>query len=170
MDEIWKDVVGYEGLYEVSNLGRVRSNLGHNRKKGHVLSGGNLRGYRFVILCKDGKQKSGLIHRLVARAFIGEPPTPNHTVNHKDLDKANNRDTNLEWLTQPDNVRHAAPVIPRLRGVDQPTSKLTEDQVRAIRQRYIPREVTLKQLGMEYGVSQQTVLAIIRREKWAHLS
>lgn len=174
MDEIWKPVVGYEGLYEVSNQGRVKSFMTGGRRNGspHILATGNIRGYRMVMLCKgDGsKPKSALVHRLVALAFLGEPPPVKRpTVNHKNLDKADNHLENLEWLSHAANNRHAAPLIPRLKGEQTPVHKLTEDDVRSIRQRYIPHQVTLKQLGNEYGVSQQTILAIIRRKKWAHV-
>jgi predicted DNA binding protein len=171
-DEVWKPVVGYEGLYEVSSLGRVRSNHASSRRKDPILKDANLRGYRMVMLCKgDGtKPKSALIHRLVATAFLGPAPDVRRpTVNHKNLRKSDNRVENLEWLSQADNVRHAAPHTPRLRG-EANHSKLTELQVREIRQRYIPHQVTLRQLGDEYGVSEQTIFSIIRRQKWAHVS
>lgn len=171
MDEIWKDVVGYEGLYEVSSLGRVRTNYSSARlKKGECLSGGNTRGYRTVILCKDGKKNAMLVHRIVAFAFLGEPPDCHRpTVNHKNMEKADNRPENLEWLSQADNCRHAAPKVPRLRGEGMPVHKLTEEDVRAIRARYIPHVVTLDQLADEYGVSNPTIHAIIHRRKWSHV-
>ena len=90
-NEIWKDIEGYEGLYQVSDLGRVRSldreDAQGRRWKGRMLSS-KLRknGYREVILCRDGKRKYMLVHRLVAEAFL-----PNQDnlpqVNHKDEDK-----------------------------------------------------------------------------------
>lgn len=171
MDEIWKQVVGYEGLYEVSNLGRVRSSYWSPRKKqGECLRSGNLRGYRIVILCKDKTRYSALVHRLVAIAFLGEPPAVKRpTVNHKNLDKADNRLENLEWMSHADNNRHAAPLIPRVRGEGKSQSKLTEDDVRAIRSKYSPGQTTLKQLANEYGVSQQTCWLILKRRKWAHI-
>lgn len=170
--EIWKPVVGYEGLYEVSNLGRVKSKIiGPRNKDGElILSGGDVRGYRQVILCKDGKHRSGLVHRLVALAFIGEPPDSRSEVNHKNFDKADNRPGNLEWLSSGDNNRHSAKVIPRLRGEEIAWSnKLTAEQVLEIRARYIPQKVGINQLAREYGVSGPTIHAIIHRRKWAHL-
>lgn len=110
MDEIWKPVVGYEGLYEVSNLGRVRSvdryvsfgrwgDNGQTRfRKSHLLSPKIDEGYYRVALSKDGVKKLFKVHRLVAQAFI---PNPDNlpVVNHKDEDKSNNIVTNLEWCT-----------------------------------------------------------------------
>lgn len=92
--EIWKDVVGYEGLYQVSNMGRVRS---FKRGKVRVLKPNtNKRGYLHVVLSKNNSLKTLRIHRLVAQAFL---PNPNNLpqVNHKDEDKTNNIVTNLEY-------------------------------------------------------------------------
>lgn len=172
MEEIWKDVVGYEGLYEVSNQGRVRSHHPSQRRKTEFLCGGNIRGYRMVMLAKgDGtKPKSALIHRLVAIAFLGAPPNVHRpTVNHKNLDKADNRVENLEWLSQADNCRHAAPLIPHQKGMEKKNRKLNEEQVRSIRARYIPNVISLMRLAVEFGVSEQTIHAIIHRKKWKHL-
>lgn len=172
MEETWKSVVGYEGLYEISSHGRVRSNHESQRRTSPFLKDANIRGYRMVMLCKgDGsKPKSALIHRLVALAFLGEPPTVKRpTVNHKNMDKADNRVENLEWLSHADNNRHAQPTIKHCKGINKPSNKLTEDQVLAIRMRYVPHEVSLAMLAKEYGVSQQTVYAIIHRHKWKHL-
>lgn len=112
MKEIWKDIVGYENLYEVSNLGRVKSkeklawNGHHYRKlpsKFRSLRNGE---YLDVNLCKYGKVKRLKVHRLVAEAFI--PNTENkETVNHIDGNKYNNRVDNLEWNTWSENTRHA---------------------------------------------------------------
>ena len=105
MMETWKAIVGYEGIYEVSDLGRVRS-LKHGKEK-ILKPGNNGRGYLFVVLCKDGKYKNTKVHRLVAEAFI---PNPLHleTVNHKDEYKTNNSASNLEWMTRADNKRYSA--------------------------------------------------------------
>lgn len=101
--ETWKNVVGYEGLYEVSDQGRVKS-LGNDkfRKEKILKPGNNTRGYLQVTLYKDGQKKIYKVHRLVAEAFI---PNPNNleTVNHKDEVKTNNVATNLEWLSMKDN-------------------------------------------------------------------
>lgn len=98
--EIWKDVVGYEGLYEVSNLGRIRRD--GRIKKPYVDHGG----YLTVWLSKHSEQKCLKIHRIVAMAFI-----PNHknkaTVNHINGVKTDNRVENLEWATHSENIIHA---------------------------------------------------------------
>ena len=101
MTEEWKDIEGYEGLYQVSNLGRVKS-LGNgksNRCKCIIMKTTiNHKGYPMIRLCKDGVGKGFSVHRLVAQAFI---PNPNNLpqVNHKDEVKTNNYVNNLEWCT-----------------------------------------------------------------------
>lgn len=103
--EIWKDIEGYEGLYQVSNLGRVKSmkrviNCTLNGKrviKERILKPGiNTWGYCFVVLCKEGKEKKCTVHRLVAEAFLSNPYNLPE-VNHKDECKTNNCVDNLEW-------------------------------------------------------------------------
>ena len=106
MNEIWKYIDGYEGLYKVSNLGRVKS-LNYRRSgKERMLKPGNTGdGYLFVILYKNGKIKYFTIHRLVANAFL-ENPDHKSDVNHKDENKTNNRVDNLEWVTRKENINY----------------------------------------------------------------
>ena len=92
--EVWKDVFGYEGLYQVSNLGRVKSlKYGKERILKPLKDGG---GYIFVHLCKNGERKMYKIHRLVAFTFLTNPQNLSD-VNHKDEDKTNNSVQNLEF-------------------------------------------------------------------------
>lgn len=106
MIEEWKDIEGYEGLYQVSNLGRVKRSKGKYMKSERILRLFiNTPGYLQVMLCKNNKCKKFTVHRLVAEAFI-----PNHEnkpqVNHIDEDKTNNMVSNLEWMTAKENVNH----------------------------------------------------------------
>ena len=107
-NEIWKDVKGYEGLYQVSNLGRIKSSkrkvhAGRNRTRwqyerimSNYRTNGN--GYKIVGLNKEGKSKNKYIHRLVAETFL-ENPNNYKYINHKDENKANNCVSNLEFCT-----------------------------------------------------------------------
>lgn len=100
-NEQWKDIEGYEGLYMISNLGRVKSLNYNNTKKEKILkSGDNGLGYKFVNLSKNNKIKRYYVHRLVALAFIPNDDIENKTVvNHKDENPRNNHVENLEWCT-----------------------------------------------------------------------
>ena len=98
--EIWKDIPGYEGLYKVSNLGRIKSlGNGKTRKENILRLTKDKYGYLYITLSENGKLKKFKVHRLVAMAFI---PNPNNytQINHKDENRSNNRVENLEWCTQ----------------------------------------------------------------------
>lgn len=99
--EIFKPIEGYEGVYEVSNYGRVYSNRTHKFLKAKP----NTRGYLQVDLSVSGVHKMAYIHRLVARAFLNNPNGLTE-VNHKDEDKRNNRSDNLEWCTGSYNLSY----------------------------------------------------------------
>ena len=96
-NEVWKDVVGYEGLYKVSNCGRVWSCRRNKLRKQQIT-----KGYKMVNLKVDGKSKVFSVHRLVALAFI-ENPNNKREVNHIDENKTNNHISNLEWVTSKEN-------------------------------------------------------------------
>lgn len=177
MIEIWRDIKDYEGLYQVSNLGRVKSLArirynGHER--GHQLNeiirkpyAGKV-GYLTVTLCKNGKHKNCTIHRLVAQAFIPNPENKG-TVNHIDGDKHNNNVFNLEWNTMKENSRHAFRTGlndgNKFSNEKNGKTKLSKEQVIEIRNKYVPKIYTLKMLGDEYGVGESTIGHIIRKRR-----
>lgn len=106
MEEIWKDIKGYEGKYQVSNLGNVRSlNYRGSGKVKLLRQTSDKKGYKRMSLYKNGKMKTCRVHRLVAIAFL---PNPNNykEVNHKDEDKSNNNVNNLEWCTREYNINY----------------------------------------------------------------
>lgn len=117
--EVWKPIVGYEGYYEISSFGRVKT---VERKIPHpsLVNGAKyktirerirkpniMKGYHCVALIKDGDRKVYRIHRLVIEHFGEHQPSDEYQVNHIDGDKSNNRIDNLEWVTPLENTRHA---------------------------------------------------------------
>lgn len=114
--EVWKPIPGYEGLYEASSLGRIRSldkvvrsarsRSGKRTRRGRILQTSVSKSCReHITLWKDGYAKTMLVHRLVAAAFLGPS---NLTVNHKDENPLNNNVENLEYMTVLDNIRYSA--------------------------------------------------------------
>lgn len=98
--EVWKDIKGYEGIYKISNKGRVKN------KKGELLNSSSSNGYQYIGLNKEGKRKNKCVHRLVAQAFI-DNYSENLDVNHKDFNRSNNNVENLECVTRGENFRYS---------------------------------------------------------------
>lgn len=107
MQEIWKDIPGYEGKYQISNFGNVMSLHFRSSNKKKILKPikKNNYGYLQVNLSKNGKHKITMIHRLVAKAFIPNPENK-PVINHLDSNPSNNRADNLEWCTQQENIKY----------------------------------------------------------------
>lgn len=163
MKEQWKDIPNYEGLYRVSNLGRVKS----LRNNIYLKPSPDGSGYPMVCLCNKGKEKTTKIHRLVAENFLSKKP--NQQVNHIDFNKNNNRVDNLEWITHRENIDHAV-LNGRFknrrvaRGSDSGTSKLTYSQVLAIVG--LQGLQTSKEVGSSFGVSRRTITDIWNGVTW----
>jgi hypothetical protein len=166
--EIWRDVKDYEGLYRVSNLGRVKS-LYFGKER--ILKPFSERGYQYVELRRHGTRKGAIIHRLVATAFI-QNPIGKREVNHKDFNKVNNHVENLEWVTKNENAKHAHegnrynPCLGEKNG----SAKLTEAQVKRIRLiKEITPSLTLRVIADMFGVSKQLICDILLRKNWRHI-
>lgn len=181
MIEIWKDIPEYEGYYQVSNLGNVRS-LDRIRethpsakkqfkvfKKGFLLTpdlthGGYLR----FSLSKDKKTKKFSSHRLVAQAFIPNPENKEQ-VNHKDGNKLNNSIDNLEWCTGSENIRHAYKNgLQSQVGEKNAASKLTNEQVKEIKVKLL-NGVSPKEISNSYPIHRTSVYDIINGRNWSHV-
>jgi len=174
-EEIWKDVVGYEGIYQVSNRGRVmRIAPGPGAVVGRILKpmgGGN--GYLRVGLWRDRKRTHLFVHRLVIEAHIGPAPSPDHEVNHKNGITDDNRVENLEWVTRSENERHAYRVLGRKaapsKGEAHGLAKLSDEDVIGMRKLYATGKYTQAELGEMFGVSESNIGLIVRREIWKHI-
>lgn len=112
MQEIWKDIKGYEGIYQISNHGRIKSFK--QNSEGYILKNTNKYGWYFTVNLVKGKaRETKRIHRLVAEYFIPNP-TGKPQVNHIDGNKQNNHVSNLEWVTSKENMHHCATLNPHL--------------------------------------------------------
>lgn len=107
MTEVWKDVLGYEGLYQISDRGRVKNARSGRVLKPHLL----VNGYIQTMLSRGGKRRQPLVHRLVAEAFLPTPAEEQNQINHKNGNKTDNRVENLEWCTAGENNRHRRHVL-----------------------------------------------------------
>ena len=173
MQELWLPVVGYEGLYEVSDQGRVRSIERTAKVKGgyrtvppRTLSLARRGCYRMASLSRDGKQSCENVHRLVAAAFLGPCPL-GMIVLHGELGSSNDSLANLRYGTQAENMADKRRDGTERTGERHGNSKLTESKVLEIRSRAI--DTPLRQLAREYCVSQRTIQWVVRRRSWAHL-
>ena len=126
-EEHWKDIEGYEGLYEVSDQGRVRSLNYHHTGRVQLLKPQmNTWGYLHVVLCKDGKRKFCRLHRLVAQAFLVNPlGLPE--LNHIDENKQNNCVDNLEWCSAKENSNHGTRNARIAAAKNKPVEQRTKD-------------------------------------------
>jgi hypothetical protein len=172
--ESWKPVVGYEGIYEVSDMGRVRrivdSSYRSAYKAGRILKGSKREGYvRVELSPSKGVRKYHPVHALVATAFIGPCP-PGKEVNHIDGARDNNCLENLEYLTRLENIEHSWAVLGReaAHGSQHGMSVITEGQVREMKTRMANGEMPAE-LSREYGLNRVNIARIAKGELWAHV-
>lgn len=123
--EEWRTIEGYDGDYEVSNFGRVRSLRFGRVRVLRLLD--NLCGYFKASLSKDGKARHPYVHRLVAKAFLPKPSLARVQVNHINSDSKDNRATNLEWVTESENKMHASKSSKRKRMGKDVALQIAED-------------------------------------------
>lgn len=176
--EIWKPVVGYEGLYEVSDQGRVRSlprvveNKGRWKRCKSRVHGRMLdptqddSGRLSVMLSRDGKARRYKVHRIVLNTFVGPRPPGMECRHFPDRDQKNNRLTNLSWGTHIENELDKVVHGTLMRGEYHASSKLTADDVGRI---FALRESGFlqREIGAQIGICQSHVAAILAGRKWA---
>ncbi len=167
--ETWKAIAGFEGRYDVSDLGRVRSWRGGAdksrpdsvRKSKMVRPWVNWNGYHLVTLVGLGKKKHKTVHSLVLEAFVCPRPSPATESSHLDNDRGNNCLSNLEWTTKKENHAHriATGVRFNKRG-GGPRSSFSDDDVRRIKKHLAGGKKTILGLSREYGVSFHAIWRI----------
>ena len=166
---LWRTVPGYPA-YEVSVDGVVRRCQGFRCRRAHRVLVPFVRpnGYAQILLYQGGQRRRFGVHQLVALAFLGPKPSPQHEVAHLDGQRLNNHVSNLAWLLHSENERHKDLHGTRLRGSQIGNAKLTEAQVVLIRQALA---VGIRQcaLAQTYGVSDSTVSLIARAKTWRHV-
>lgn len=179
MKEVWRDIIGYKGIYQVSNLGRVKSlpkvhrtgNNGYRNRKEYLLSDKANTRYLTVGLRKNGKQKHILVHRLVALAFV-ENPDDKPYVDHIDGNNHNNRADNLRWVTPLENS--ANPVTKKRHfnvmqkfkgriGVKSLTYKAVLQY--SIDGRFIKRWECMSDAARFYGINSSGISHVIRGDQ-----
>ena len=175
--EEWVPIKGFENLYEVSNRGNVKSipTITYNSngrpytRKGRLLKPASKNGYKRVILFSKSKQKSYLVHRLVALSFIENPDNKPY-INHIDGDPSNNILENLEWCTPKENVDHAIKTgLSNVKGSNHGSSKLTEREVVEIRNLYRSKKYNQREISENFNITQALVSMIIGNKIWNHI-
>jgi len=170
--ETWRNVRGYEGYYEVSSDGRVRSLCRLSRTKGgcfRFVSGKILSpykdryGYLMVSLFVHGKRKIHLVHRLVGLSFLKNMDNKPQ-INHIDGDKSNNCVSNLEWSTAKENIQHALKC--GLSNNNSGPKKLTKEKVDTIRSMYKSGKYYQKDLAKIFNVVPSNINQIVNRKTW----
>lgn len=169
---MWKDIPNFEGQYEVSDNGDVRSvnrivtdRFGKTYGlKGRILKTNKTKnGYLLVHLSKNGQVTPVYIHKIVAKLFVSNPNNL-PVVNHKDGNKENCKASNLEWVTYSENNQHAYDTGLHPKGEQQYKAKLTEANIREIRN--LGKYGTLQSIADKYGVSKATIRDVLLFRTW----
>lgn len=175
-NEIWYDLVEFNGFYVINHSGEVKSKSTTSNRCGRKPSGRVLKtsitnvGYRTVGLSINGKQKRRSIHRLLAITFIPNPENK-RCVNHIDCDRLNNDLSNLEWATYSENNSYAFKVGGQRKYIGEKHSQniLTEKDVLEIRKNYQKHKVTMPMLAKKYNVSRGAIQGVLLRKSWKHI-
>lgn len=177
--ERWRDVPGYEGLYRISDWGRIKSldkmvlcchgafrTIKGRMRIPHVGPQGHLG----ISITKNGVPKYQFIHCLVLGAFVGPKPDGMQCCHFPDRNPANNRLENLRWDTVKANAQDREKHGMGLKGEDHPISKLTEQDVVRIRHLHSSGKYTGTKLAILFGVTSTRIYQIVKREAWIHVT
>lgn len=169
--EVWKDIEGFEGLYQISSLGRLKSF--RNISNGYILSNKNSKNDYISVVLKNHKLKKKRyvrIHRLVAEAFIpNEDSTTKTQVNHIDSNKQNNCVSNLEWVTPSENIKHAVSHIPgMLKGINNYNKNIRPKVVQQFSMKgdFVAEFKTAVEANKHTGVCSRNILQVANKEEY----
>lgn len=176
LEEIFKDIQNYEGLYQISNYGNVKSvdryvlhkRYGNMHVKECIMKCFLVEGYLYVRLCKNSKHKTFKIHRIVMTHFV---LNPNNflEVNHIDGVKTNNHIDNLEWCTRSHNEKHAHKIgLKNFKGKNAPNIKLTEEKIKEIKE-LLKNKIPQRTIAKKYDIAPSTVNYINTEKKWKYV-
>lgn len=170
--EQWKDVVGYEGLYQVSDTGQLKRIVGYLCKTERILKQDTTKkGYKTIQLHAYGCRKTRSIHQLVLETFVGQRPSSVHVTRHLDGNASNNFIYNLAWGTVKQNTedafKHGTRFQPR--GSQCGTAKLTENEVLSIKQLLIDKTYTQRKITAMFNVCENSISQIKLGYTWRHI-
>jgi len=166
MQEKWKWIDGFEGLYKISNSGKIKSY--HKSETGKILSTKNRSGYENITLIKNLKHFYEKVHRLVAKTFIPNPENKPQ-VNHIDCNKHNNHVNNLEWVTPKENMQHAIKNKPEM--VEGMLNYNKYEKPKKVQQysmegKLINEYVNCKEAGKETGICSRNILQVANQKEY----
>lgn len=182
MEEIWKDIPGYEGAYQASTHGRIKSLdricpqggyklVKNNLIKGKILKLGIHRdGYLKTFLSKKGNKKCFTVHRLIALTFLGPRPIA-YATGHLNGNRKDNRIENLKYVTYKENSSHLSLHGTLLFGTKHPRAKFTEEMVTKLRSEYRPgrKGPSSVFLSKKYNLPVSSVRNVVYRLNWKHI-
>ncbi len=175
-NEIWVDYPNYEGLYLISNFGRVasyyRSKTLISKTSTKIIKSCIGNGYFHNTLCIGGKRKTNVVHKAVAKCFVNNPkPNEYNIINHKDGNKLNNHYTNLEWCSSSMNTRHAFDkgLMVAKRGEECSFSKFSEFTVSRIKV-FIRLKMKLRAISKIFGCHESHISMIKNGRAWKHVA